>query len=176
MTLDLAEVKRGDKVLDVGCGTGSLTIAAVARAGPSGEIHGIDAAPQMIEVARHKAGRAGLDVDFQVGLIEDIPFPDDAFDLVLSSLMLHHLPPDLKGEGFVEIYRVLEPGGRFLAVDFEPPTSPWFRRLATWFFGHGMMQSNLQALSGMLEEAGFTEVEAGATQYKLFGYLRGRAG
>jgi ubiquinone/menaquinone biosynthesis C-methylase UbiE len=176
MTLDLAGVKRGDKVLDVGCGTGSLTRATRARTGPGGEVHGIDAAPEMIDVARHNAARAGVDVDFKVGLIEDIPFPDEVFDLVLSSLMLHHLPHDLKGEGLVEIYRVLKPGGRFLAVDFEPPTSPWFRRLATWFSGQGMLRSNLQALGAMMEEAGFSEVEVGATQYRLLAYLRGRAG
>jgi ubiquinone/menaquinone biosynthesis C-methylase UbiE len=176
MTLDLAEVKRGDQVLDVGCGTGSLTIAASGRAGTNGEVHGIDAAPQMIEVARQKAERAGVDVDFQVGLIEDIPFPDDTFDLVLSSLMLHHLPHDLKREGFVEIYRVLKPGGRFLAVDFEPPTGSWFRHLATWFIGHGMMQSNLHALGGMMEAAGFTEMEVGATPYRTLAFLRGSAG
>lgn len=175
MTLDLAGVKQGDKVLDVGCGTGSLTIAASSRVGPDGEVHGIDAAPEMVEVACHKAARAGLDVDFRMGLIEDIPFPDETFDLVLSSLMLHHLPHDLKGEGLAEIYRVLKPGGHFLAVDFEPPASPWFRRLTTWFLGQGMLQSSLQALGAMMDEAGFAEVEVGATQYRLLAYLRGRA-
>ena len=71
MTLELAQIKPGDKVLDVGCGTGSLTIAAKVRTGPSGRVHGVDAAPEMIEVARRKASQMGVDVDFRIGLIED---------------------------------------------------------------------------------------------------------
>ena len=107
-------------------------------------------------------------------MIEDIPFPDDQFDLVLSSLMLHHLPLDLKGQGFLEIGRVLKPGGRFLAVDFQPPTKGWLGHLATNFFGHSMERSSLQGLVATLEEAGFSEVEAGKTQFKILAFLRGR--
>jgi SAM-dependent methyltransferase len=178
MTLDLAGIEPGEVVLDVGCGTGNLTIGAVGRVGPTGHVHGIDAAPEMIEVAcgkAEKAGvKAGVEVDFRVGLIEDIPFPDDHFDLVLSSLMLHHLPLDLKGQGFLEIGRVLKPGGRFLAVDFSPPTKGWLGHLATHLFGHSLEGANLQELTAMLEEAGFSEVEAGTTQFKVLAFLRGR--
>jgi len=169
MTLDLARIAPGEKVLDVGCGTGTLTIAAKARAGANGEVHGIDAAPEMIEVARRKATEQETDIDFRVGLIEDIPFPDDEFDLVLSSLMLHHLPIDLKHRGFIEIYRVLKPGGRFLAVDLEFALHHLFN------FGHKIAQSNLQVLAPVLEEAGFTDVESGKTQFRVVSFLRARA-
>lgn len=174
MTLDLAEIAPGEVVLDVGCGTGSLTIGAVGRVGPTGKVYGIDAAPEMIEVSRQKAAQMGVDVEFRVGLIEDIPFPDDQFDLALSSLMLHHLPLDLKGRGFLEIGRVLKPGGRFLAVDFSPPTKGWLGHLATHLFGHSLEGASLQELTAMLEEAGFSEVEAGTTQFKVLAFLRGR--
>jgi len=173
MTVELAQVRPGDQVLDVGCGTGSLTIAAKRAAGPAGEVYGIDPAPQMIELARHKAARAGAEVGFQVGLIEDIPFPEAKFDLVLSSLMLHHLPDDLKREGFSEVHRVLKPGGRFVAVDFDPPTRPLVRWLAILFFGHGMLQSNLRALEAMLQAAGFKETQTGKTRYALLAFLQG---
>ena len=175
MTVELAQVKPGDQVLDVGCGTGSLTIVAKRAAGPAGEVHGIDPAPGMIELARRKATRAGAEVNFQVGLIEDIPFPEAKFDLVLSSLMLHHLPDDLKRKGFSEVHRVLKPGGRFVAVDFDPPTRKLVRYLAVLFFGHGMLQSNLRALEAMLQAAGFVETQTGKTRYELLAFLQGTA-
>jgi ubiquinone/menaquinone biosynthesis C-methylase UbiE len=176
MTLDLAGIAPGDKVLDVGCGTGTLTIAAKERAGASGEAYGIDAAPEMIEVARHKTRQKGVDADFQVGLIEDIPFPDDKFDLVLSSLMLHHLPEDLKHKGSVEIRRVLKPGGRLLAVDLEWSAHHLFAGLAALFSGQGKVQSNLQSLIPMMEEAGITAVESERTHYRIISFLKGIAG
>jgi ubiquinone/menaquinone biosynthesis C-methylase UbiE len=168
-TLNLAGIAPGEKVLDVGCGTGTLTIAAKARAGANGEVHGIDAAPEMIEVARRKATEQGTDIDFRVGLIEDIPLPDDEFDLVLSSFMLHHLPSELKRSGLTEIQRVLKPGGRFLAVDLEFPIPRLFD------FGREMARSNLEALAPALEEAGFIDVESGKTQFRVITFLRARA-
>lgn len=120
-TVALAAVAPGHAVLDVGCGTGSLTMAAKLHTGANGEVHGIDPAPEMIRAAERKASREELEIRYQVGVIEELPFPDGHFDIVLSSLMLHHLPADLKRRGVAEIARVLKPGGRFAAVDFDPP-------------------------------------------------------
>src|SRR3989304_9411851 len=117
-TGEMAAVREGESGLDVGCGTGTLTLAAKRRAG-GGEVRGIDASVEMIEVARQKAAKQRADVDFQVALIEQLPFPDATFDVVLSSLMLHHLPDDLKRQGVKEIRRVLKPGGRHFAVDLS---------------------------------------------------------
>lgn len=175
MTLDLAGLGPGQQVLDVGCGTGSLTITAKGRVGPAGAVHGVDAAPEMIEVARRKAARAGLEVDFRAGVVEDLPFPDALFDAVLSSLMVHHLPGDeLKRRGFAEMRRVLKPGGRLLVVDFEPPASRLLKAVATALLGHSMMQTHAQSYLPMLEEAGFTQVEAGLTRYRALAFIRGR--
>ncbi len=175
MTLDLAAVQPGETVLDVGCGTGGLTIPAKARAGATGVVHGVDPAPEMIERARQKAARQGLDVCFQAGVIEALPFPADHFDVVLSSLMLHHLPDDLKRAGFQDIYRVLKPGGRFLAVDLQPPALPVIKHLATLFFGHDMMRSNLHVLPPVMQDAGFVAVEVGPTRSRVLSFLRGTA-
>lgn len=159
-TLDQAQIEAGNKVLEVGCGTGTLSIAAKHRVGSTGQVHGIDAAPEMLEVARRKAGKEGIDVDFQTGLIQDIPFPDNQFDAVLSSFMIHHVPDgDVKRKGMAEIYRVLKPGGCYLVVDFEPPRNPVARVSLTLLLGHGMMQSHNQALLPMLAEAGFKGIE-----------------
>ncbi|MCI0794982.1 MAG: methyltransferase domain-containing protein [Chloroflexi bacterium] len=170
-TLELGELRPGQKLLDVGCGTGTLAILAKAKAGPDGEVHGIDASPEMIEVACRKADKAGADVRFQVGLFEDIPFPDDQFDLALSSLMLHHLPDELKREGFAEIYRVLKPGGRLLTVDFGAPSNSLISHLML-LFGHSRTQSNVQELMTMMEDAGFREVEAVQSKYRGLAFIR----
>ncbi len=173
MLVEIAGVQRGDKVLDVGCGTGSLTLAAWRRAWPEGEIHGIDASPEMIEVAQHKADLAGASIDFQIGLVERIPFPDDYFDVVLSSLMIHHLPDDLKQRAFIEIRRVLKPRGYLFAVDFEPPKNRLMLHVLPHFIAHNMMHVDVRDYIPMIEAAGFTNVRAGHTEHSLLSSVRG---
>ncbi len=176
-TFELAGLAPGESVLDVGCGTGTLAIAAQGQVGPDGDVHGIDAAPEMIAVARRKAAKAGVGLDLRVGLIEDIPFPDDQFDVVMSSLMIHHLPgDDLKRKGFAEIYRVLKPGGRLLVVDFEPPTDGLLKPLVSHVLGHHMMENDVRRLPALIEAAGFTKVQVGRTSHKMLSFARGRAG
>ena len=182
MTVEMAAAQPGETVLDVGCGTGTLAIALGAEVGASGGVTGIDASPEMIEQARRKAAKhalsgaegAGVDVRFQVGLIEDLPLPDGQLDLALSSFMLHHLPDDLKRKGFAEIHRVLKPGGRFLAVDFGGTSQSLVGHLLS-IFGH-THGASLDALAPAMEEAGFTDVEAGVTKYRSVAYLRGKRG
>ncbi len=90
--VELAASRPGEQVLDVGCGTGSLALAFKRSVGPTGSVHGIDPSPEMIEVARRNASKAGAQVNFQHGLGEAIPFPSGTFDLVVSQLAMHHLP------------------------------------------------------------------------------------
>src|SRR5208283_3977610 len=115
-TLELAHLAPGESVLDVGCGTGSLAIAAKLCVGQTGTVNGIDASAEMIARARKKAAKAGSEVNFQTAVVETLPFSDHAFDVVLSTVMLHHLPDVARHKCIEEIRRVLKPGGRMLAV------------------------------------------------------------
>src|SRR5512145_2041123 len=107
---DLIGYQPGEKVLDVGCGTGSLALVAKERVSSAGSVHGIDPAPRQIARARAKASRQGLSANFQLGVIEKLPFPDRTFDVVQSTFMIDHVPADLQRQGFKEIARVLKPG------------------------------------------------------------------
>jgi demethylmenaquinone methyltransferase/2-methoxy-6-polyprenyl-1,4-benzoquinol methylase/phosphoethanolamine N-methyltransferase len=160
-------------VLDVGCGTGSLAVALKMSAGPTGSVHGIDAAPEMIDVARRNASKSGVKVDFQVGLGEAIPFANGTFDLVVSQLAIHHLPDDLKPSAFAEMHRALQTGGRCLIVDFEPPKSVLGRLVGRIVFGSFMMRINVKDYRASLEHAGFEKIETGRTRHRLLSYIRG---
>jgi ubiquinone/menaquinone biosynthesis C-methylase UbiE len=162
-TVDLAAIMPGHIVLDVGCGTGNLTMAAKDRAGADGEVYGIDASPEMVQEAERKAAERRLDAHYRIGLIEDIPFADRTFDVVLSSLMLHHLPRDLKRQGIAEVSRVLKPGGRFVAVDLDT-----------------LFMVNLRIVEEAMRANGFVEMRQGKTPFRTvvfrIRYLSGTAG
>jgi demethylmenaquinone methyltransferase/2-methoxy-6-polyprenyl-1,4-benzoquinol methylase/phosphoethanolamine N-methyltransferase len=167
----LAAPVPGETVLDVGCGTGTLTIAIHAGVAP-GEVHGIDASPEMIAVAVRKAAEAALDIDFRVAVVEELPFPDDRFDLVTSSLMLHHLPDDLKRRALAEIRRVLRPGGRFVAMDMASESHSRLGHLLS-VFGHTRGDDIAGKVGPMMRDAGFEHVETTAPTDPRFAFLRG---
>jgi len=119
--LDIEGFADCDRVLDVGCATGTLTVQIAERLRGRGCVVGVDAAPRMIDVASRKAG--DLPVRFEVQLAEDLTFPDESFDRVVNTMFLHHMPLDLKERALAEMVRVLEPGGRILTVDIDRPTT-----------------------------------------------------
>ena len=153
-TADLANIQPGEKVLDVGCGTGTLAIQVEPRVGATGQVFGIDPGAQQIARARFKAARRNLPIEFRIGVIEHLDFPDQTFDVVLSTIMMHHLSDSLKRQGLVEIARVLQPGGRLVIADFKRPEE---RPTQLVRFGAG--GSRIQNLAALVKEAGFLQVE-----------------
>jgi ubiquinone/menaquinone biosynthesis C-methylase UbiE len=174
-TIALAHLVPGESVLEVGCGTGEMAMRAKARSGPRGFVAGIDPSPEMIAEARQKAARANLDIDYRVAGVEALPFADATFDVVLSSLMMHHLPEDLKPRALAEIRRVLKPGGRLLIVDLTEPASRLGRLQPVWLV-HRRLPSDVRDLPVLLEAAGFAAVEAGPTGFGYLGFVQGRVG
>ena len=97
---------------------------------------------------------ATLPIEFQIGVIEQLPFPDQTFDVVFSTLMMHHLPASLKRQGLAEIARVLKPGGRLVIADFTRKQDR--QGQAARFHAGG---SSLQDLAALVSDAGFEQVE-----------------
>jgi arsenite methyltransferase len=114
--LSLRPARRGERVLDVGCGCGLDTFAAASMVGNEGQAVGLDLTPEMLEIPRTALARTTLkNLQFQQGGAEALPFEDASFDLVISNGVLN-LVPD-KDAAFHEIARVLRPQGEFVAAD-----------------------------------------------------------
>jgi ubiquinone/menaquinone biosynthesis C-methylase UbiE len=170
-TVDQALIKPGDNVLDVGCGTGEVTLLAKTRA-KNGKVYGIDPSPEMIAVARKKAARKGLEIDIRVGVIESLSFPDASIDVVTSSLMMHHLPDHLKARGLAEIYRILKPGGHLLIADFMRPTGSFLNHLLIALTRHQGLKSGIEDLQKLLKDAGFSQITQCDENVLVIGFVR----
>jgi ubiquinone/menaquinone biosynthesis C-methylase UbiE len=153
-TASLARLQPGDAVLDVGCGTGTLAMEVARRVGRAGRVAGVDPGTQQIARASLKAARRNVPIEFQIGVIEQLPFPDQTFDVVFSTLMMHHLPASLKRQGLAEIARVLKPGGRLVIADFKRKQERQGK--AARFHAGG---SSIQDLAALVKDAGFSVEE-----------------
>jgi ubiquinone/menaquinone biosynthesis C-methylase UbiE len=127
MLIQQADIKPGHRVLDLGCGTGTLAIMA-KESQPSADVSGLDADPDMLKVARFKSGERKAPVKFDVGFTNKLPYPDASFDRVMSSIMIHHLKTPDKITTAKEVFRVLKPGGELHIIDFGKPYT-WYGKL-----------------------------------------------
>jgi len=116
----LARLAAGQRLLDLGCGTGTLALMAQRRY-PAATVIGVDGDPTILAIARRKARQAGLPVQLDEGLAYALPYADEAFDAVVSTLTFHHLTPDQQVRTLAEVRRVLRPGGRLVIADLAPP-------------------------------------------------------
>ncbi|GAA2426194.1 bifunctional demethylmenaquinone methyltransferase/2-methoxy-6-polyprenyl-1,4-benzoquinol methylase UbiE [Actinomadura vinacea] len=148
----LSGVRPGHQVLDVGCGTGYLTRIMAPVVGPAGRATGIDPSTPMIEYARR---RAPGNCSYLVGEGQALELPDAAFDVVVSSLAVHHMPSAARGTAMREMFRVLRPGGRLLIAEFRPPANPLLTRLVALLSGPAMRHSPQDLLGDLIPEAGF---------------------
>ena len=168
-----AALQPGERALDLGCGTGTLTLMLKQRY-PQAYISAIDADAQILSLARSKA--AGADIDFQQAMSFALPFPGQSFDCVASSLMFHHLTPDNKLRSLREVHRVLKPAGRLHVADFGSPKNALQRSaffLVQLFDGFASTSDSVGgALPRLISEAGFTTSTETAVFSTMFGTIR----
>jgi ubiquinone/menaquinone biosynthesis C-methylase UbiE len=173
--LNQAAIGARHRVLDIGCGTGTLAIM-VKRAEPGAEVVGLDGDPAILARGREKVADEGVDVRLDQGMSFDLPYDDDSFDRVLSTLFFHHIKPDAKERTAREIARVLRPGGELHVADFGKPADPLqaatfavFRR----FDGEEETRDNARGrLPAIFSAAGLVDARVrGAPLRTMFGTL-----
>lgn len=159
-----ARLQAGETVLDVGCGTGSLALEAKRQVGANGIVRGIDGSPAMIARAAKKARKAGLEIEFENAPAQVLPFADGSFDVVLSTLMFHHLPRSSREQCAGELRRVVRTRGRVLVVDFARSTRKEPARFLDHLHRHGGVDPN--EIVAHLEGAGLKIVERGDVGFR----------
>ncbi|MEV7179645.1 methyltransferase domain-containing protein [Kitasatospora sp. NPDC093679] len=157
---ELSGARPGDRALDVGCGTGYLTLRLADAVTPTGRAVGVDPSAEVLAHARRSAADR-RHCTFTDGIAEELPAGDGEFDVVASSLTVHHLPEDVRERAVAEMRRVLRPGGRLLLADFRPPTGRVARHLVGAVTGPVMEHNPVHLLRPLVEQAGFTEVRTG---------------
>lgn len=169
-----AHIRPADRVLDLGCGTGTLLVL-LKRSQPGATAIGIDGDPRVLGIARRKAEQAGIDVSLSLGLATDLPYADATFDHVLCSLVFHHLSHEDKVLALGEVARVLRSGGSLHMADFGPPRGMLMQAAAVpWrlFDGWANTADNVAGrLPVMIRDAGLGEARESARFTTLFGTL-----
>lgn len=167
-------IKRSDRVLDLGCGTGTLT-RLIKRNHPDATVVGIDGDPKILEIARKKADQARLEITLDEGMSFNLPYPDASFDRVVSSLVFHHLNRENKLATLREVHRVLSAGGELHIADFGKPHNVLMRVVSLpWqlFDGFQTTADNVKgSMPELIRSAGFVEVHESARFMTLFGTL-----
>jgi ubiquinone/menaquinone biosynthesis C-methylase UbiE len=159
------------RVLDLGCGTGTLTIL-IKQMHPDAEVIGLDGDRIILEIARSKINKAGLNITLDYGLAFQLPYPVNSFDRVLSSLVIHHLMTEDKQRAMLEIQRVLRSGGELHIVDFGKPRNIYSRLVSLVMRRLEEANDNIQGLlPEMIQRAGFMQVEETAQHLTLVGGL-----
>ena len=169
--VEQAQVGKGHRVLDLGCGTATLAIL-IKKAQPDAEVIGIDGDPTILEIARDKVRKEGLEIPLYEGMAFDLPCRDNYLDRAFSSLVFHHLTRDDKIRTLREILRVLRPKGELHVADFGKPQNDlmYIISLITRHFEEA--SDNVQGLlPGMIHDAGFERVEETARYMTIFGTL-----
>lgn len=181
--IEQANIKSGQRILDIGCGTGTFAVL-LKRLSPNVEVIGLDPDPKALRRAKTKATRAGVLVQFDQGFSDELPYESNSFDRVFSSLMFHHLEEQTRERTLTEVVRVLRPGGSLHLLDFVSadrglPNSRshgshgLHDHVMQLFHSKDRVEGNSDAaILEIMRRAGFTNAERIKNGNMLFGLLR----
>lgn len=174
-----ARIKGHDRILDLGCGTGTLTIL-IKTVHPDSRVDGVDGDAKILEIARRKIIKAGLGIAFAQAMAFNLPYADASFDRVLSSLMFHHLTREDKVRTLREVNRVLRTGGEIHIADFGKPQNLLMRIVSyPWLlFDSSNRSSDIinGLLPALMRDSGFVDLHESARYMSVFGTLSLYAG
>jgi ubiquinone/menaquinone biosynthesis C-methylase UbiE len=164
---DLAPLRPGDHVLDIGCGTGTFATMLKQRY-PGVEVTGLDPDPKALTRARHKAQQARVPVRFDQGFADSLEYPAASFDVVFSSFMFHHLEGSNREKTLREVRRVLKRGGSFYLLDFDVSTGHGLFKL--FHSGERLRDNTESRILSLMGDAGFSDRKKVAVRPVLFGF------
>jgi len=173
--VELAHLQTGHRVLDLGCGTGTLALL-IQKTHAGTEVFGVDGDLKILKIAQGKAVGADSQLLLNAGLVFELPYPADRFDRAFSTLMFHHLTQEAKQRTFQETLRVLKPGGQLCVADWGKPANRLMRVLfflVQWFDGFTTTTDNVRGiLPELMRDAGFAEIHQVDHFNTVFGTLR----
>lgn len=169
-----AQIEKGHRVLDLGCGTGTLAILT-KMAHPDSDVVGLDGDPKVLEMAKAKRAKSAVQVELNQGMCFSLPYGGHSFDRVLSSLVFHHLSSENKLRTLGEVFRILRPGGQLHVADWGKPQNQ-IMRLAfltvQMLDGFSTTADNVKGLlPELFQNAGFRDIKESAQFMTLFGTL-----
>jgi ubiquinone/menaquinone biosynthesis C-methylase UbiE len=166
---EISLLHKDSRILDLGCGTGTLAIL-IKKAFPDSLVFGLDADAKVLEIARQKTLRDSLILKLDEGMSDMLPYPDCSFDLVVSSLVFHHLGTEEKIRSLEQIFRVLTPGGGLIIADFGKPKTIIMKAVSLVMRNFEKTAGNFQGLIPLLiRSSGFGNVNEFATFSTIFG-------
>jgi ubiquinone/menaquinone biosynthesis C-methylase UbiE len=169
--LDQVELHPGERVLDIGCGTGTFAVLLKQKF-PGIEFVGLDPDPRALQRARQKTERAALSAQFDQGFADSLPYPDGTFKAVFSSFMFHHLEHENREQTLREVARVLQPSGTFYLLDFEVADANASDGMRLFHSSQRLQDNSGSRILELLEKAGFAQRDRFASRPVLFGFSR----